>query len=167
MNLGMRLAAVVLSSALALSLPACSADPFVGTWVLNEAQTKAAQPKGAPSAALEGAIITIRDARGGKYTATTEGMTAGTKIQTELTFAFDGKDYTPVINPAPADTSEVVQAFERVDARTYKSIVKLGGQPVMTNLVAVSADGKTMTATMTWVGQFANALGVVAVFDKK
>ena len=45
--------------------------------------------------------------------------------------------------------------------------MKLAGQPVMTNLVAVSADGKTMTATMTWVGQFANALGVVAVFDKK
>ena len=45
-------------------------------------------------------MITIRDASGGNYTATSEGMTAGTKLQTELTFAFDGKDYTPVITPA-------------------------------------------------------------------
>ncbi len=158
MNLVMRLAAVGLSSVLVLSLPACRhirSDPFVGTWVLNAAQTTGAGD------AWRGSIFTIEDVGGGKYKLASESTAAGT-VRSEVTFAFDGKDY-----PGPSGTPATLQAYERVDANTYKVTVKRAGQPGhLTSTSVVSADGKTMTMTYMGVGPFAT-LSTVAVYDRK
>ncbi len=152
------LAAAVLSSALALSLSACSEDPFVGTWVLNEAQTTKE-----PRAALEGSVFTIeRSWWSDKYTGTGEGLQDdGTYFHAEFAYVLDGKEHT--IDRLP-DEREVVQSLERVDARTYKGTVKVAGKHVQTTLVAISADGNSMTHTMTYEDPRAKSL--VAVYDK-
>jgi hypothetical protein len=166
MNLATRLATVAswLGLGLSLSLSASAADdPFVGTWVLNVAQSK-----GPPGTLVEGTTVTITDAGGGRYKSATKVVRTGVNVQTEVVFAFDGKDYTPTSNPPPPQGApETVQAYERMDAHTYKSTMKVAGQLVLSGLHAVSADGKTMTITMTGSGQFGDALASVRVFDKK
>ena len=76
---------------------------------------------------------------------------------------FDGKD-----NPVKgAQTPKTTTAYKRIDGRTFDAIGKVDGKPTVTTRVAVSADGKTMTATQT--GKNAEGQGVnnVIVADKQ
>jgi hypothetical protein len=140
---------------------AADGDAFLGSWVLNPAKSKA--PEGAlPS----GATVVISKADGGKYKSVTETSVAGQAYKVEITFAIDGKDYAPVITPAPpAGMPPTTQSYEKVNAKAYKSVVKVNGQVAAMSTSEVSADGKVMTVKTTAAGG-GDALNTL-VFDKK
>jgi hypothetical protein len=56
---------------------------------------------------------------------------------------FDGKDNPVKGAPAPNTTA----AYKRIDDRTFEVSSKVDGKPTITTRVAISADGKTLTAT--------------------
>jgi hypothetical protein len=141
------------------------ADAFLGTWVLNAA--KSTLPQGGPPIDLK---LTVTDAGGGKYKSVTETSVAGQAYKVEITFAIDGKDYSPVVTPAPpGGTPPMSQSYEKVSAKAYKSQAKMNGQLVATSTSEVSADGKSMTVTTNAAGGAGAAAGEVnkLVFDKK
>ena len=167
MKIALRLGLVALQLVVGLALvnrAAFSADEdkFLGTWVLNAAQSKA------PAGTLPtSATVVLGKAASGMYKSASDTTLAGISSHSEITFATDGKDYAPVVTPAPPPGSpSISQSFERVSASAYKGSVKLNGQIIATTLNEVSADGKTFTSTTTGVGP---AAGVVAtmVFDRK
>src|SRR4051794_35364917 len=166
-KLSSRFAASLLAFALAAGLPAGAAlagdaDAFLGTWTLNAA--KSTLPPGTPTVDL---TLTVTDAGGGKYKSVTDTGVAGQSFKIEITFAIDGKDYAPVITPAPpGGVPPTTQSYERVSAKSYKSSVKMNGQPVATSTSEVSADGKVMTVTTIGTGAAAG-VGNTLVFDKK
>jgi hypothetical protein len=73
----------------------------------------------------------------------------GKPTHTETAWNFDGKDNPVKGAPAPDATA----AYKRIDDRTFEVTSKAGGKPTMTTRVAISADGKTMTATQTGQNQ--------------
>jgi hypothetical protein len=108
----------------------------------------------------------VSDAGGGKYKSVTETSVAGQAYKVEITFAIDGKDYAPVITPAPpAGMPPTTQSYEKVSAKAYKSTVKVAGQVAATSTSEVSADGKVMTVKTSAAGG-GDALNTL-VFDKK
>jgi hypothetical protein len=125
---------------------------------------KSTLPQGGPPIDL---TLTVTDAGGGKYKSVTETSVAGQAYKVEITFGIDGKDYAPVVTPAPpGGVPPTTQSYERVSAKSYKSSIKVSGQVAATSTSEVSADGKTMTVTTSAAG---GATGVVnkLVFDKK
>jgi hypothetical protein len=149
--------------ALAQSAPPAFADEdrFLGTWVLN-----AAKSNGPPGTVPESSTVVVSEAGSGTYKSVSDSVIAGGAVHTEVTYAADGKDYTPVTTPARPGAPAVTQSFERIDATTYKISVKVNGQVVVTVLEEVSTDGRTMTITTTGTGRLAGVSNVT-VFDKK
>jgi hypothetical protein len=143
---------------------AADTDAFLGTWILNPAKSQV--PAGAlPSSAS----MVVTDLGGGKFKSTSETSMAGQQIHSEITFAADGKDYVPVTTPAPAAGGpQIAESFERVNATTYKTALKLAGLQIATILEEISADGKTLTMTTTGAeGTPAAGVKTVMVFERK
>lgn len=138
------------------------ADAFLGTWTLNAA--KSTLPQGTPPVEV---TLTVTDAGGGKYKSVTETSVAGQAFKVEITFAVDGKDYAPVISPAPPGVPPTTQSYERVSAKAYKSSIKVNGQLAATSTSEVSADGKVMTVKTTAAGGAGDGGLNTLVFDKK
>src|SRR5260370_42048643 len=67
---------------------------------------------------------------------------AGKPTKVDFTANFDGKDY-----PATGSVAGDMVSIERVDANTIRVSMKKDGKTLMTVTSAVSADGKTRTAT--------------------
>jgi hypothetical protein len=172
MKLKSRFAASVLALGLVVGLAgraalAGDADAFLGVWTLNAA--KSSLPQGGPPI---GVTLTVTDAGGGKYKSVTETSVAGQAYKVEITFAIDGKDYAPVITPAPpGGVPSMSQSYEKVSAKSYKSASKMNGEVLATSTSEVSGDGKTMTVKTTAMGAAAGAGAAGAlntlVFDKK
>jgi len=166
MKLTSRFAASLLACGLAVGLPgraalAGDADAFLGSWGLNAA--KSTLPQGAPQVAV---TLTVSDAGGGKYKSVTETSVAGQAYKVEITFAIDGKDYAPVVTPAPPQgMPPTTQSYQKVSAKSFKSTIKVSGQVAATSTSEVSADGKVMTIKTSNAagGDTLNTL----VFDKK
>ena len=136
-----------------------SQDPWVGTWKVNlEKSTYSPGPK--PTTAT---IIKIEPSADGIKT-TFDGMTAeGKPFHTEAVAAFDGKD-----NPVKgARLPNSTVAYKRIDGRTLEALSKIDGKPTTTAKVSVSADGKTMTATITGKNADGQAVNNVIVHDKQ
>lgn len=136
-----------------------SKDPWIGTWKVNlEKSTYSPGPK--PTVA---ATVKIESSAGGIKTTIDGTNPEGKPTHTETVGAFDGKDYPVKGAPAPNTTS----AFKRIDDRTYEVIGKVDGKPTVTTRVAVSADGKTSTATQTGKNAQGQSVNNVIVLDKQ
>jgi hypothetical protein len=134
-------AALLSLSAVALTAQTTSADPWIGTWKVDLAKsTYSPGPK--PSVA---ATMTIERSGSGMKTTITSADPEGKPLQTETMWAFDGKD-NPVKGAPAANTTA---AYKRIDARTFEVTSRVAGKTTITTRVAISADGKTMTATQT------------------
>ncbi len=134
---------------------------FLGSWVLDPARST-----GAPGMAPTAGALQITDAGGGKYTSVSEATVAGVAGRSEVTFAIDGQDYATTSTPQPPGAPAVTQAVERVSDSVYKISIKVNGQLVATALNELSADGNTLTQTMTGIGQF-EMLSGTTVFQRK
>ena len=122
-------------------IAAQNADPSVGTWTLNLAQSSYDPANLAPKSQT-----TRITASGDTLTAVTDGADAeGKKIHTEITYKFDGKDYD-YKGAADANSTRV---YTRVDAHHYTFATKVNGLITTTSRVAVTPDGKTRTITTT------------------
>ena len=151
------LAALLVVSSTAL---AQSPDPWVGTWKINLAKsTYSPGPK--PTVA---ATVKMEPSAGGLKT-TIDGVNPqGQPTHTETVGAFDdGKD-----NPVKgAQAPKTTTALKRIDGRTFEAMGKVDGKPTVTTRVAISADGKTLTATQTGKNAQGQNVNNMIVADKQ
>jgi hypothetical protein len=150
------LAAVLVVSSIARTQ---SKDPWIGTWKVNlEKSNYSPGPK--PTVA---ATVKIESSAGGIKTTIDGTNPEGKPTHTETVAAFDGKDNPVKGAPAPNTTS----ALKRIDDRTFEVMGKVDGKPTVTTRVAVSTDGKTMTATQTGKNAQGESVNNVIVLDKQ
>ena len=132
-------------------------DPFVGTWTLNVAKSKYD-----PGPGPKGGTSTYETAgKGYKVTVKTEPAT-GPEQQWSYTTDLDGKD-SPMTGNPNADTI----AVKRVDAHTMEAVAKKGGKELNKQKRVLSADGKTMTITVTGMNAQGQKVHNVMVYEKK
>jgi hypothetical protein len=150
----------VLALVLVLGVGAVSAqtDPAVGTWKFNPAKSKY-DPGPAPKAYT----VVVTAAGEGRLRVSGKGEAAdGTPITVEYTAATDRKD-VPVKGSPAYDTL----SSSRIDPNTTQQTRKKGGKVVQTATIAVSSDGKTLTATTTGTDERGRKINTVAVFEKQ
>jgi hypothetical protein len=136
-----------------------SSDPWLGTWKVNLAKsTYSPGPK--PTVA---ATVKMEPAAGGFKTTIDAANAQGQPTHTETVGKFDSKDNPVKGAPAPNSTT----AYKRIDGRTFEAVGKLDGKPTGTTRVAISADGKTLTATQTGKNAQGQNINNVIVADKQ
>jgi hypothetical protein len=132
--------------ALAPNASAQNATPFVGTWKLNIEKSKFTPENLAPTNAtwkiegVEGGIKMISDSQ-----------MQGQAVHVEYTAKFDGKDY-PVTTTIDGKTdtflSTATISWRNTGERTYETNAKINGQELGLTHMTISADGKTITASV-------------------
>jgi hypothetical protein len=94
---------------------------------------------------------------------TSEGVNAkGERTATQYTANFDGKDY-PFTGSQISDTV----SLKRIDARTTERTNKKDGKVTATITRVVSADGKTMTATVKGTNAEGQPTSNVVVYERQ
>ncbi len=154
----MRARAIVLTLALCfVGVAVCFADDaFMGTWKLNEAKSKLAP--GAPKN-----TTVVYEAAGDNVKVTVEGIDSnGKPTHNEWTGKFDGKDY-----PVTGDPSSDTRSYKKVNDRTLTFTGKKDGKVAQTGRIAVSADGKSRTVTVSGTDPKGNKFSSTAVYDKQ
>jgi hypothetical protein len=140
----------------AVSLASDAATANMGTWKLNEAQSKFA-----PGATKNTTVV--YEATGDMVKVTVDGMTSdGKPAHNEWTGKFDGKFY-PVIGDPNTD----VRAYKLVGNLTLHLTTKKSGKVVATGSIVVSANGKTRTVSTTSADSKGMPTRNVAVYDKQ
>src|ERR1700683_711182 len=130
-------------------------NPHIGTWKLNEAKSKFP-----PGAAKNNTVV--YEVVGDQIKVTVDGVNAnGKPTHSEWTGKFDGKDY-----PLTGDSDSDTRSYRKIDARTIALINKKDGKVVISGKVAVSADGKTRTVTLTSTDAAGKKTHSTAVYDK-
>jgi len=131
-------------------------DALMGTWKLNEAKSKLAA--GGP----KNDTVTY-EAAGDSIKVTIEGTAAdGTKIKSEWTGKFDGKDYPSTGNP-----NEDTRSCKQINDRTLHVVSKKDGKVMLTAHVVASADGKSRTVTVNGTDAKGMKFKSTAVYDKQ
>jgi hypothetical protein len=134
-------------------------NPYLGTWKLNVAKSKAENttvPKSMTrTVTMAGAMV--------KYSF--EGVAAdGTPTSYSFTVAYDGKDY-PVTGtgmPGDADTISIKRTGNKATA-----VLKKAGKEVGTSTSEVSADGKTTTLKASGKTPDGKMVSSVSVYEKQ
>lgn len=123
-----------------LSAALSAADnPFLGTWKMN-----AARSKGTPGTMAKEATVKF-EAMGSKIKRTVTGTDGdGQPLNISGTLLWDGKEHK-VVNP---DGSSIMVAVKKVNDHALHVTAKQNGKLLQTMKVAVSKDGKTMTAAV-------------------
>ena len=117
-----------------------AADPFEGTWKLNESKSQLTRGTDKDTKIVYNSRL-IRD----KVTVTADGVEGdGTPIHSEWKGKFDGKDYKVTGDP-DAD----MRSYTKMNDRTLSMVAKKSGEVVAQGLIVVSADGKTQDVTLT------------------
>jgi hypothetical protein len=116
-----------------------AADPFEGTWKLNESKSKLT--KGTDK---DTKIVYNNHSTGDEVTVTADGVEGnGTPIHTEWKGKFDGKDYEVAGDP-DADK----RSYKKMNDRTLFMTAKKGNEIVAQGFIVVSADGKSQDITL-------------------
>ena len=131
-------------------------NPHIGTWKLNEAQSKI------PAGAQKNTTVTY-EAAGDMIKITVEGVdAAGQPSHNEWTGKFDGKDY-----PVTGESNSDARAYKVVDARTLTFANKKAGKATLTGRIVISEDGKSRTVTTTATNPDGKKVESTAVYDKQ
>jgi formylglycine-generating enzyme required for sulfatase activity len=149
-------AAVLVASSISR---AQSSDPWIGTWKVN--LEKSTYSPGPPPTVA--ATVKIEPSAGGIKTTIDATNAEGKPTHTETVAKFDGKD-NPVTGAQAPNTTN---ALKRIDDRTFEVMGKVDGKPAVTTRVAVSTDGKTMTATQTGMNAQGQSVNNVIVLNKQ
>ena len=141
------------------SLGLCATDNTAGTWKRNIEKSKSTPPVANPITSL---TITNKPIDGGVEISVTGERKDGTKISSNYTVKFDGKEYP--VTGAPWD----MIAMKQVDANTVTMEArKTDGKYKMTGKSVVSKDGKTMTTTTKGTNSEGKPSTNKAVYDKQ
>ena len=144
-----------------LTAPAPS-DPFVGVWQLSAEKSK--YESGGPP---KGFIRTYEDRGDGTIFMTTDVVTAQGTTRSYLVYKRDGKPYPEAALGVESIRLVLVKAIDRY---TEAMAFTVSGKPVENNTtitVSVSADGKTMTQTLSGKTSQGRAFTNTLVFDKQ
>jgi hypothetical protein len=112
-------------------------DAFLGTWKLNEANSKiaAGMPKNS---------TVVYTADGDNVKVGIDGTDAkGQTFHSDWTGKFDGKEYA-----LTGDSSNDMRSYKAVNDHTLSVISKKGGKETFSTRIVVSADGKTRTVAV-------------------
>jgi hypothetical protein len=132
------------------------ASPMMGTWKLNEAQSKF--PPGFPKN-----HTVVYSAAGDNVKVTADGVDGeGKPTHIEWAGKFDGKDY-----PLTGDPMSDMRSYKRIDDRTTELTNKKAGKVTTTAKIVISADGKTRTVTISGTDPKGNKVEATAVYDKQ
>ena len=116
-----------------------AADPFEGTWKLNESKSKLMKGTDKDTKIVYNSHVLLD-----KVTVTTDGVEGdGTPIHTEWKGSFDGKDYEVTGDP-DANT----RSYKKINDRTLYMTAKKGNEVVAQGLIVVSADGKSQDVNL-------------------
>ena len=135
---------------------AVASDANMGTWKLNEAKSKfpAMSPKN---------NTVVYEAAGDNVKVTVDGTDAkGNPTHNEWTGKFDGKDY-----PLTGDPSSDTRSYKKIDDRTTELTNKKAGKITAMGRIAVSADGKSRTVTVSGTDADGKKIKYTAVYDKQ
>jgi len=140
-----------------IGLTLCFADNAnMGSWKLNEGKSKSGS--GMPKNTM-----VVYEAAGDSVKVTVDGVDAqGAPTHNEWTGKFDGKDY-----PLTGDPSADMRAYKEVNDHTLQLTNKKGGKATLTGRIAVSADGKTRTVTVSGTDSAGKKIKSAAVYDKQ
>jgi len=117
-----------------------AADPFEGTWKLNESKSKLTPGTDKDTKVVYNSRL-IQD----KVTVTTDGLEGdGTPIHSEWKGKFDGKDYA-----ITGDPDANMRSYKKMNDRTLYMTAKKGAEVIAQGLIVVSADGKSQDVTLT------------------
>lgn len=133
-----------------------AADPNLGTWKLNDANSKIAP--GSPKNST-----VVYEAAGDKIKGTIDGVDGqGKPVHSEWTGKFDGKDY-----PVTGDPSSDTRAIKKIDDHNYEVTAKKDGKVTLTGHVVLSADGKSRTVTINGTNAEGKKVTSTSVYDKQ
>jgi hypothetical protein len=133
-----------------------AADVNMGTWKLNDANSKISPGAGKNTTVVIGAA-------GDSVKVTVDGIGAdGKPTHNEWTGKFDGKDY-----PIAGDPASDMRAYKPVNDHTLALTEKKGGKITNTGRVVVSADGKNRTVTASRINADGKKISFTFVYDKQ
>ena len=135
-----------------------TADHQVGTWKLNVAKSKLADPTMAPKSA----VTTIEAVAGGVKVSVNNVLSDGTKVQYSFTAKYDGKE-----TPVKGDPTRDSVAITKKDDYTFRFVSKLKGAVTSDATVVYSKDGKTRTVTVTGTNEKGQSGTNVQVYDRQ
>jgi len=117
-----------------------AADPFEGTWKLNESKSKLTRGTDKDTKIVYNSQLT-----GDNVTVTADGVEGdGTPIHTEWKGKFDGKDYK-----VTGDPDANMRSYKKINERTLYMTAKKGADIVAMGLIVVSGDRKSQDVTLT------------------
>ncbi len=160
-----------------IRLAAQTADPIIGTWVLNVAKSTFS-PGPAPKSESRTYILEGQETRPTfngvseprryvivrqEIKATSEVVDGNGKSTTvEWTIVYDGKD-RPVTGNPDAD----MLSLKRIDAFTTEFTQKKAGRVVIIGTGSISTDGKVMTITTKGINAKGQTINDVSVFERQ
>jgi len=133
------------------------ADPIVGTWTLNLANSKFS-----PGPAPKSQTRTYSKSDDGISLTVTGVAADGSAISQQSTFKYDNKAY-PITGAPNYDAI----SLKRVNGSTVKAAMMKAGKQVGTTTRTISAHGKVLTLSTKATGADGKAYDDVAVFDKQ
>jgi uncharacterized protein YcfL len=154
----MRMTFILAALAVCVVAAQSTADHQVGTWKLNVAKSKLADPTMAPKSA----VTTIEATAGGVKVSVNNVQADGTKVQYSFTAKYDGKEY-----PVKGDPSRDSVAITKKDDYTFQFVSKLKGATTSDATVVYSKDGKTRTVTVTGTNEKGQTGTNVQVYDRQ
>jgi hypothetical protein len=135
-----------------------AADPFEGTWKLNESKSKLTRG----TAKYNKVVYDSRRIRD-KVTVTGDGVDAdGKPVHAEWKGKFNGKEYE-----VTGDSNVDMRSYTKVNDQTLDMIAKKGGKVVAQGRIVVSADGKNRVVTVNGTTAKGKKFTNTAVYDKE
>jgi hypothetical protein len=154
----MKTRTIVLALALCFIAVALSfaSNPNMGTWKLNESKSNF------PPMAQKNNTVVYEPA-GDMVKVTVDGTDgAGQPTHNEWTGKFDGKEY-PLLGDPAANT----RSYKKIDDHTIELTNKKDGKITAVGRIAVSADDKTRTVTLSATDANGKKMKSTAVYDKQ
>jgi hypothetical protein len=156
----MLLVVLALSAVVAGPLMA-QANPFVGTWKLNVAKSKAGTGPALPQSLTR---TVVAAGVGATYTFTGVGSD-GKPVSYSFSTNYDGKDGAVTGNGAPGGADTI--AIARTAPNKATAVLKKGGAEIGTSMSEVSKDGKVTTLNMKGKGADGKEFSGVTVYEKQ
>jgi hypothetical protein len=154
--------AVTMLFILSVATMATAADPFVGTWKLNAAKSKA--PGGRLPHPSSTNVIEIQGETMHMIVDQTDGT--GKLEHVEYTAKLDGKEYPVKVSPPPPGSQQYTISLKRLNPRTREFVENIGkftikGQDIL------SEDGKSFDRIVNNKDAEGHDTSVIQVFEKQ
>jgi len=144
----------------AVATVAMAADPWVGTWKLNPAKSKA--PGGRLPHPSSTNVIEFQGETMHMMVDQTDAT--GNLQHMEYTAAFDGKEYPVKVSPPGSKPYTI--SFKRINPRTREYVLNMGGITIKGRDV-ISEDGKTFSRIIDGKDAEGNDTSIVQFFEKQ